>query len=164
MGVSTNLFGLGDPSVVSTVDERTHTPICTPTESRHPSYFKQHGDLSIDYGDRIVSTESDEGDLSNWNPILVLSIIIPSIPSPASLQQTPTSTQPDSHFALTNPPASFSYHFGASGRTRPKQSVSVQQRQSQNTQSQASLSISHHPLSHPSTTVPECCIPKCTCR
>ena len=82
-----------------------------------------------------------------------------SIPS---LQQTPQSTQPDSHSAPTNPRVSFSCYFGVSGRIRPKQSVSVQQQPSQNTQLQASLSISHHPLSHPSTTVPEYRTPKCT--
>ena len=68
-----------------------------------------------------------------------------SIPS---LQQTPQSTQPDSHSAPTNPRVSFSCYFGVSGRIRPKQSVSVQQQPSQNTQLQASLSITHHPLSH----------------
>ena len=82
-----------------------------------------------------------------------------SIPS---LQQTPQSTQPDSHSAPTNPRVSFSCYFGVSGRIRPKQSVSVQQQPSQNTQLQASLSITHHPLSHPSTTVPEYRTPKCT--
>ena len=68
-----------------------------------------------------------------------------SIPS---LQQTPQSTQPDSHSAPTNPRVSFSCYFGVSGRIRPKQSVSVQQQPLQNTQLQASLSITHHPLSH----------------
>ena len=94
---------------------------------------------------------------SRLKHLLVISIFVPS-----SLQQTPQSTQPDSHSAPTNPRVSFSCYFGVSGRIRPKQSVSVQQQPSQNTQLQASLSITHHPLSHPSTTVPEYRTPKCT--
>ena len=65
-----------------------------------------------------------------------------SIPS---LQQTPQSTQPDSHSAPTNPRVSFSCYFGVSGRIRPKQLVSLQQQPSQNTQLQASLSITLSP-------------------
>ena len=80
---------------------------------------------------------------SRLKHLLVVSIFVPS-----SLQQTPQSTQPDSHSAPTNPRVSFSCYFGVSGRIRPKQLVSVQQQPSQNTQLQASLSITHHPLSH----------------